>query len=340
MKRNRILTCISLVLALTPLPIVYADTGGSNIGDAILGILKDLFYWILKFFSRGITDGITAVAANLFTLELTPLSAVISGANLFVRDLAFSVAQFSFFFSLGLYVLPLSVISEDWKAKGENGLIDSCLCIVLLSFTPVIHGFFHTFTSLLSEVIMQSVDQGSFAGSLGNLLLTLITPGSFLILLLDMIFLLVAFALIAVSLILRLMAPTIFLIALCVYALPLRMAKNTANRLFAESIVCYFMEPLGRAILVLNHVLISTVISPLTPLIILILDITILHTAFSISRDVGATYPVIGSLKRTMTRTIILGTLYVAPGVSAGARIVGTSYLARNLVRTERRDEN
>jgi len=331
LKKNRLFICFFLALVLTPLPLAHADTGSSNIEGAILGILKDLFYWILKFFARGITDGITAVATSLFTLELTPLSEVIVGVNLFVSDLAFSVAQFSFFFSLGLYVLPLSVISEEWRAKGENGLIDSCLCIVLLSFTPAIHSFFYSFTALLSEVIMQSMDQGSFAGSLGNLLLTLITPGSFLILLLDMIFILAAFALIAVSLILRLMAPTMFLIALCIYALPLRMAKSTANRLFAQSITYYFMEPLGKAILVLNHILFSTVVSPLTPLIILILDITILHTAFSVSKDVGATYPVMGWMKRTMTRTIILGTLYVAPGTATGARIVGTSYLAKNI---------
>jgi hypothetical protein len=311
----------------------YAETGSWSIINRLIDLLRSLIFWFLEIFARGMVEGIKSAASSIFTLGLHPLASLVNEANELIISLGFSIAQFSFFVSLGLYVLPLSAISDEWRAKGENGLIDSCLCVVLLSFTPLIHSFFSTFSDLLSQAIMSSIDKASFIGCLLSILLSLIMPGMFFLLWLDVIALLIAFALIVVGFILSLIAPTLFLIAICVYALPLRIAKNTANKLFVQSIMLYFLKPIGYAILAINAVILSTVISPLTPLIILILDIMILWLTFNISREVGATYPVLGFLRKTMTTAIVLGTASLAP--SSARRVVGASYATKKFEKEE-----
>lgn len=282
--------------------------------------IGDLFSKILDLFATSIVSSVSSVFSSLFYLDLGPIRRLVDNTSIFISNIAFSLSYLSFFISLGLYVLP---VSEEWSAKGKNGLVDSCLCVILLSMSPMIHSFFIYLSDSLSFAIMSSIDQASSVKILMNILLSMVS-GLFFLLLLDSVALLIAFALIVISFILSSIAPILFLIAIMVYSLPLQIAKNTANKIFVNSIVCYFLTPIGWSIIALTQVIFSMIVNPLTPLIVLFFDIAILYVSFSVSKEIGTYYPILGFIRKSLNTAVFIGALYLTSGKFSKSMVLGS----------------
>jgi hypothetical protein len=294
-----------------------------KVADAI----QNSFVGFVNVLLGNFGSSIASSAGSIYSLDLSPLNKLVEDANKFLAEFAFSVTCFSFFLSLCFYVAPLDMLTERWKAIGKVGAMDACLAVLLISFYPAIHHFFKELSSALSATILQSMDSVSFRDALINYFFHVINPLNWIFFVIIGIFLLIALTIILVSLILQPFAPTVFLIGVLIYSLPFATAKNVANKIFVESIMLYFLAPLGFALYVIDYIIIATVPTLLTPLAICLIDLMILKLYFDVSREIGATYPVLETLRNATAAAIFVGTFLLAP--RALRPVLGAAYIAR-----------
>lgn len=221
-----------------------------------------------------------------------------------IQSITFAITQLSFLIGLGLFIVPLNVISTELAAKGKKVAQDSILIAFTSQYQDWIIKFMRSFADSITWSIRNSHNL-AFEDSLKTVFLNLNSNGLILITVLFLTSLIVI-VLLTTALILETLSPIIFNLSLLAYSLPV--GKEIGNKMAVSSMFFFLLKPLTWGLITLNAIILTDLVSALTPIIICVLDLFILWYFFKISNSAGAQYPILDQVGAGLGIGIHVGT--------------------------------
>jgi len=236
--------------------------------------------------------------------HLDSLNNYVKSINLFIQSITFALTQLSFLVGLGLFIVPLNVVSTELAAKGKKAAQDSLFVAFTSQYQDWIIKFMRSFADSITWSIRNS-NNLAFEDSLKAVFLNLNSNGLILIAALFLTSLIVI-VLLTTALILETLSPIIFNLSLLAYSLPV--GKEIGNKMAVSSMFYFLLKPLTWGIITLNTIILTDLVSALTPIIICVLDLFILWYFFKISNSAGIQYPILDQIGTGLGIGIHVGT--------------------------------